>query len=293
MKSFTLRIAPFAVASLVFLTVVIASLWWRTSVAQETRLSEVSHIHGIAVDPSDPSRLYVATHHGLFLASTDGTATRVSDNQNDYMGFTPHPTDAGLLYASGHPSGGGNMGVIISDDGGRTWQQLSPGAQGPVDFHAMTVSRADPKVIYGLFGDIQVSRDGGRTWEARGAAPPETIDLAASAVDADLLFAATLKGIMLSRDGGKTWEPSGQQSQPVSMIETAPDGTVYAFVVGSGFVSTPGAVINWSGLSSNLADKVILHFAVDPTNPDRMFAVTQDSEVLSSQDGGRSWARLS
>jgi photosystem II stability/assembly factor-like uncharacterized protein len=293
MKSRSVRILPFALAVGVFLSVVAGTMWLRTSAAERIRLSEVSHIHGIAVDPGDASRLYLATHHGLFLTSSDGTATRVSDNTNDYMGFMPHPTDANLLFASGHPSGGGNMGVIVSKDGGKTWQQVSPGAEGPVDFHAMTISRADPNVIYGLYRGIQISRDGGKSWTKVGDAPPETIDLAASAVDPDLFFAATLKGLMLSRDSGKSWEPTGDQRQPVSMVETAPDGAVYAFVVGSGFVSTPGAVINWAQLSSNLADKVILHFAVDPTNPQRLFAVTQDSEILSSTDGGQTWAALS
>jgi photosystem II stability/assembly factor-like uncharacterized protein len=293
MKIFTARILPFTIAVSVFVLVVAGTMGIRTSAAERIKLSEVSHIHGIAVDPSDPSRLFLATHHGLFLTSPDGTATRVSDNANDYMGFTPHPTDSSLLYASGHPAGGGNMGVILSEDGGKTWQQLSAGAQGPVDFHAMTISRSDPNVIYGLYGGIQVSRDGGKTWAENGAAPPETIDLAASAVDADLIFAATLKGLMLSRDGGKTWEPTGEQGRPVSMIETAPDGTVYALIVGLGLVSTPGSVINWSLLSSDVAQKIILHLAVDPTNPDRVFAVTQESEILTSTDGGRTWTPLS
>jgi photosystem II stability/assembly factor-like uncharacterized protein len=293
MKIFTARILPFTIAVSVFILVVAGTMGKRTSAAERIRLSEVSHIHGIAVDPSDPSRLFLATHHGLFLTSPDGTASRFSDNANDYMGFTPHPTDSSLLYASGHPAGGGNMGVILSEDGGKTWQQLSAGAQGPVDFHAMTISRADPNVIYGLYGGIQVSRDGGKTWAENGAAPPETIDLAASAVDADLIFAATLKGLMLSRDGGKTWEPTGEQGRPVSMIETAPDGTVYALIVGLGLVSTPGSVINWSLLSSDVAQKIILHLAVDPTNPDRVFAVTQESEILTSTDGGRTWTPLS
>jgi photosystem II stability/assembly factor-like uncharacterized protein len=296
MKPFVPRILPFTTAVSFFLLVLAGTLWIRPSAAERIRLSEVSHIHGIAVDPSDPSRLYLATHHGLFLTSPDGTASRVSDNANDYMGFTPHPTDSSLLYASGHPVGGGNMGVILSEDGGKTWQQLSAGAQGPVDFHAMTISRADPNVIYGFYvhgGGIQVSRDSGKTWTVTGSAPVETIDLAASAVDADLIFAATLKGLMLSRDGGKTWEPTGEQGRPVSMIETAPDGTVYALIVGLGLVSTPGSVINWSLLSSDVAQKVILHFAVDPTNPDRVFAVTQESEILASTDGGRSWTPLS
>lgn len=293
MKARSLRFLPFAIASGFFMTVVVTTAWLRSSSAEDIQLSQVSHIHGIAVDPSDSSRLYLATHHGLFLATSDGAVTRVSDNENDYMGFTSHPTDTSLFYASGHPADGGNMGVIVSKDRGKTWQQLSPGAQGPVDFHAMTISRADPNVIFGMYRGIQVSRDGGKTWAETGAAPPETIDLAASAVDPDLLFAATLKGLMLSRDVGKTWEPTGKQGGPVSMIETAPNGIVYALVVGIGLFSSPGAVINWSLLSSDIKDKIFLHFAVDPTKPERMFGVTQNSEVLYSTDAGRTWAPLS
>ncbi len=79
------------------------------------------------------------------------------------MGFTPHPADESVLYASGHPAGGGNLGFIVSRDGGRGWSSLSPGVGGPVDFHQMDVSKADPSVIYGAHGGLQASRDGGRT----------------------------------------------------------------------------------------------------------------------------------
>src|SRR5262245_28780299 len=91
-------------------------------------LSEISHIHGIAVDATDPSRVYLATHHGLYLASSDGIATEVSATRNDYMGFTPHPNDPAVLYASGHPAEGGNLGVIVSEDGGKNWRRLADGS---------------------------------------------------------------------------------------------------------------------------------------------------------------------
>ena len=55
-------------------------------------LASKTHIHGIAVDSTDPTRLYLATHHGFYVLSADGNATRLSDNGNDYMGFTPHDT---------------------------------------------------------------------------------------------------------------------------------------------------------------------------------------------------------
>jgi hypothetical protein len=59
-------------------------------------LAEDTHFHGIAVHPTDPSRLYLATHHGLYAVAGDGSATRLSPVQ-DFMGFTPHPTEPSTL----------------------------------------------------------------------------------------------------------------------------------------------------------------------------------------------------
>ena len=44
-------------------------------------LAKETHFHGIAVDPSDPSRVYLATHHGLFVLAPNGSANRVSANR--------------------------------------------------------------------------------------------------------------------------------------------------------------------------------------------------------------------
>jgi photosystem II stability/assembly factor-like uncharacterized protein len=261
--------------------------------AERIPLAEVSHIHGIAVDPRDPSRLFLATHYGVYLAASDGMAGRVSDNTNDYMGFTPHPSDADILYASGHPAGGGNMGVIVSRDGGASWQQLSAGVGGPVDFHAMDVSAADPNVIYGLYGEIQVSRDGGRSWEIAGAPPADVFDLAASALDPNLVYAATRGGLMVSRDGAKSWQPTGPAGQPATMVQVAPDGSVYAFAFGTGLIKASGAALSWQPINTDFGRLALVHLAIDPTDPQRMFAVTNDGRILASADGGRSWAPLS
>jgi len=255
-------------------------------------LSEVSHIHGVAVDPADPSRLYLATHHGVWLASVDGTATKVSENSNDYMGFTPHPTEPSMFFGSGHPVEGGNAGFIVSKDGAKTWEQVSEGANGPVDFHAMAVSAADPNTIYGLYGDIQVSRDGGETWEVAGAPPADTFDLAGSATDPNTVFAATRQGLMLSRDGAKTWEATGPQGQPASLVEVAPDGTIYAFVLGSGLMKASEPSLDWQPLSNDFGQAALLHLAADPSAPTRLYAVTHESRVLASADGGKTWKRF-
>jgi photosystem II stability/assembly factor-like uncharacterized protein len=266
--------------------------WWRAD-AQGIPISAVSHIHGIAVDPKNPDSLYLATHHGVFHTSPDGTAELISDNRNDYMGFTPHPSDAAILYASGHPAGGGNVGVLVSRDSGRTWKQVSPGAGGPVDFHAMDVSQADPKVIYGLYGGVQVSRDGGETWAVAGAPPADVFDLAASALSPDIVYAATRNGLMVSRNAGETWEPTGTQGQPATMVQVAPDKPVYAFVLGFGLMKSPGAALDWRPVNNDFGERVLLHLAIDPSDPNRMFAVTDESAVLASTDGGKTWQPLS
>jgi photosystem II stability/assembly factor-like uncharacterized protein len=257
--------------------------------AETLKLSEVSHLHGIAVDPADPSRLYLASHHGVWLTNPDGTATRVSDNRHDYMGFTPNPTQPGAFYASGHPEKGGNLGVLVSTDGAKTWKQVSAGVNGPVDFHSMDVSAADPNVLYGHYGNIQVSRDAGKTWEVSGKPPADMFDLAASAKDPGTVYAATRSGLMVSRDAGKTWQAASMVQRPATMVATTRDGTAYAFQVGTGLLKTTEPSMAWHPVSNGFGDAILLHLAADPTNFERLYAVTDKSAVLASQDGGKTW----
>ena len=187
-----------------------------------TALATETHFHGIAIDPKEPSRLYLATHHGLFVVDGAGQARLVSETLDDFMGFTPHPIDPAILYASGHPAGGGNTGFIASDDGGRTWRKLSDGAGGPVDFHQMDVSVADSKVIYGVYGDIQKSTDGGQSWKIIAPAPMGLIDLAAG-ISPNTLYAATRQGLLRSTDDGKSWTPAYRSPQPFRVAPARSD----------------------------------------------------------------------
>jgi hypothetical protein len=125
-------ILPVLAAAVVGLTAVDPLSAGETSVSG---LAENTHFHGIALDLADPSRLYLATHHGLYAVAADGSADRISSNRDDYMGFTPHPTEPGVLFGSGHPTAGGNLGFMVSIDGGKTWTKRADGVGGPVDFH--------------------------------------------------------------------------------------------------------------------------------------------------------------
>jgi photosystem II stability/assembly factor-like uncharacterized protein len=251
-----------------------------------------THIHGIAVDPKDGSRLYLATHHGFFTVSADGQATRVSRDSNDYMGFTPHPTDPSVLFASGHPAGGGNLGFIVSGDGGQSWRQLSTGVRGPVDFHQMDISKSDANVIYGAFGGLQVSHDGGKSWKLSGPLPDGLIDLAASAVATDRLYAATKGGLLYSEDAGTTWRPAHFRISAATMVQTGHKGELYAFIIGLGLLRTQEPELRWEIVNKSFGNRYLLHLAVDPSDPRRLYVVTNDKQVLVSTDNGVSWVEL-
>jgi hypothetical protein len=284
-------LTPLAVAGLLLAAVS------TESVAQPAvplpELLRATHVHGLAVDRADPGRLLIATHHGLHaLQIESGTVSPLSENRDDLMGFTPHPENAKVLYASGHPARGGNLGFIASADGGRTWEALSAGVGGPVDFHQMAVSKADPEVIYGNHSGLQVSRDGGRTWHRVGPPPEGTIDFAASARDAERLFAATQLGLLVSEDRGRSWQPAHLLRRPTTVVETAGDGRVYAFMVGSGLIRTEEPSLNWHTVNNDFGDRYLLHLAVDPDDRSRLFASTQHNELLASRDGGETWQLL-
>ena len=262
-------------------------------------LAQVTHFHGLAVDLAETPRLYLATHDGLFVVGADGTANPLSDRRDDLTGFTPHPTKASVLYASGHPAGGGNLGFIASGDGGISWRQLGSGVGGPVDFHQIAVSPTDSNTIYGASaGHLQVSKDGGHTWAVVGAAPDGLIDLAASSKDPGTLYAATQSGLLKSEDGGKSWQDGYGLREPATMVHVTPDGEVYAFVVGTGLIETMEPKLSWQTVSKDgFGGDYALHFAVDPTNQSKLYAITFNPQsktqaVSASDDGGKTWAPL-
>jgi hypothetical protein len=260
-------------------------------------LAARTHFHGLAVDRTDSGRLYLATHHGLYRVGPGGMAELVSEAQ-DFMGFTPDPGSPSRLYASGHPAGGGNLGVLLSEDGGRSWRMLAPGVGGPVDFHQMDVSAADPATLYGAYaGRLQVSRDGGQSWSVVGPAPDGLIDLAATAEGPEVLLAATRGGLLESLDGGLTWRDGYFVRRPATMVQATPAGDTYAFLVGGGLIRRTAGQRAWATISRDFGDSYILHLAVDPADPTRLYAVTFDPQserqaLRVSRDGGATWSPL-
>lgn len=265
---------------------------------------EVHHVHGLALDRRDPEILYVATHTGLVRIGPRGRAERVGTQSFDLMGFTAHPSEAGLVYASGHPDpatyqrrGVGNLGLLVSRDGGQTWRSVA--LEGHADFHALAWSPHDGGQLYGwsVAGQVGLYRISAATWAwerlpALGLG--DVFALAAGADPAGPLLAGPKTGLMMSRDRGVTWVrvPSIPGDAPVTAVayHSADARLAYAYVgrAGLGLLRSRDGGTTWEP-TRFVADPKAPVVAISAGPGDHVAVATTRSDVLRSQDGGRTW----
>lgn len=265
---------------------------WRTN----------NHVHGLAVNLTNPNIIYVATHNGLVQRSESGQWFWVGKQRADYMGFTADPTNENRFYSSGHPPTGGNLGFQLSDNQGEDWKQIAlPG----VDFHALAIAPNNPNVLYGFPASgaegIQRSVDGGKTWvqtQMNGLeAPP--FSLSVDPHDANHLFATTSLGLYESRDRSESWTViTSTQDAPVAGLALLKSGSNTGMIGYRVLQSDPGLYQStnqgqtWEKLGAG-TQGLILQIAISPSDSQIIYAVNESNVVFQSQNGGKTWTALS
>lgn len=208
------------------------------------------HVHGLGIDPVDRTILYIATHGDFYQSISGAPPVKVDQKRADYMAFNAPPKPGYPLYSSGHPSTGGNTGLIKSTDGGKTWQLVSKVLEPPVDFHAMAVSKSDPNLILGFDSGARglfKTTDAGKTWET--LQQPEYISaLAITPSDSNTIFAGTGNGIFKSTDGGKTWNHLTYKGLTVFALAFDDEDVLFASVKSIGFVKSDDFGESWENL---------------------------------------------
>lgn len=254
----------------------------------------ISHAHGLAVDAADSSKLYIATHHGLLVLEDDKDLYRIGDIQDDFMGFSAHPRRPNIFFTSGHPQRGGNLGVQRSDDGGMSWTKLSDGVSGPVDFHSMTLSAANPSLMYGWYGALQRSADAGKNWELVRTSLSQVISVTADPHDENVVYAGTQGGLQISRDKGETWSSFSEQlsGEPVTAVAVDPvnDQNMLSFVASQGVLRSNDGGQIWESVSNDLG--IVLYFAYDFRSPNTVYALNKGNSIYKSIDGGSNWVLI-
>lgn len=265
--------------------------------SQPKAVQSITHGHGLAVDIADSNKVYVATHHGLLILQNDKDLHQVGGVKDDYMGFSIHPTVANVFFSSGHPASGGNIGFQKSEDSGITWSKISNGVNGPVDFHAMTVSSVNPNLIYGWYnGSLQQTTDGGKSWVILKTNLTNVIALAADTSDENVAYAATTKGAYVTKDKGITWSglSADIRNGAVAAIAVNPSDSsrLLSFSEQLGLAMSEDKGVTWKSIKADFADEAILFITYDRKQPNIVYSLTHKNSLYRSVDGGKVWNKI-
>ncbi len=218
----------------------------------------------VAVDSTDPRRVYAETERFGFQRSNNGgetfgfATTGIVDPPSTFLFVTPFvldPNQPQRLWAGGRR-------MWRSENGADTWVRSSTSLSGQGEISALVVS-------------------------------PES---------SDLVLAGTSDGRVLRSDhatattGSTVWEQTRPRNGFVSWLAVDPTRPLLAYATYAGFGGphlwrSEDAGRTWSALdaSGQLPDMPVHCIVIDPDEPRRLYLGT-DLGVLVSLDGGLSWA---
>jgi photosystem II stability/assembly factor-like uncharacterized protein len=289
-------------------------------------LRDAQQIPQIAVDPTDPNRLFVAVlghaygpneERGIFRSTDGGKSFQKVLYKNDVTGAidvildpsNPQTVYAALWQAQQGPwenayFAGPGSGLFKSTDGGTTWNELKGGlpASSAMGRIGIEISQADPNRLYAICGEdaksggLYRSDDGGATWtrankdERIWGRPGDFNEVRSDPKNADVVYVANVV-TWKSTDGGKTFNsfrgaPGGDDYHRVWINPNDPRTILIA--------SDQGAIVSVNGGASwsswyNQPTAQMFHVNADNAFPYRVCGGQQESGsacVASRGDDG-------
>ncbi|HWR13367.1 MAG TPA: hypothetical protein VN577_00955 [Terriglobales bacterium] len=260
----------------------------------------------LAVDPSNPDRVFLGTSAGELFLSTDRGAswTRYAHLGENYDYVLDHiaivPSDPAVMYVSAWSIENNGGDLFKSTDHGRTWTAM-PAMRGK-SIRAMALSPSDSRAIaVGALDGVYRSLDGGQNWERISpASSAEIKNIESIAFDprsVHTVYAGTWHLPWKTEDGGRTWENIKQgiidDSDVFSIIVDQKNPSVVYVSACSGIYKSETAGAQFKkvqGIPFSARRTRVLH--QDPTNSAVVYAGTTDG-LWKTVDSGQTWARVS
>jgi len=226
---------------------------------------EGGFVTSIAVDPTEPDRIFAATARGLFASADGGETWRPLSHglAGHFVGaLAIEPGRSGGLFV-----GTNEGGVLRGGVGEKRWTRLDPGL-GLTFISAIAFDPA-PGILYlGTNRGVFRSSDGGVHFEKRnqGLTNVFVTCLAVDPRGAAVYAGTNSGGVFRSADGGGNWKAvsSGLASGVVWSLVLAPGppSTLYAATYDGIFRSSDGGS-SWVSVSNGPPSRFVMSLAVD------------------------------
>lgn len=285
----------------VFKTKNAESVWTQLKALQSgTKVGSIANVGTVsgAVDPQDPSTLYVGTtENGVLYTLDGGESWQLAKGMSvgRIAAIAVDPKDKCTVYATRSNQ------VFKTETCSRDWNQVYFDPRTDKRFTTLIVDWYNPKTVYAgtSDGDIVRSTDGGASWRVVHRVDGVSITmLTMDPRDSRTVYAATNgSGIGKTTDGGQTWTMIRQPFQdfdfarrPVMVVvDPSLANTVYN-VSKYGLLRSDDGGATWSALKLPTPPGTvdIRAFAIHPTDS-RQLVYATDSSIVWSVDGGQTW----
>jgi photosystem II stability/assembly factor-like uncharacterized protein len=260
----------------VFKTTDGGTTWHRSNGADD--ILGTKPINSISIDPRKTDTLFaVSFPTGVFRSTDGGASWRKIFSESLTIGFALSKSNPAIMYALALQSGEGPTDIYRSSDGGESWSFVSSvpgGYQGCAHCyqHTGVVDPLNPNVVFvGTSDGVFKSRDGGQSWEAKsnGLTRRDITSIAIHPSDPAIIYTLT-----------------GQ----VDMEGCYDDDQKNPAFCGGIYKSTDGGE-HWQGVFIGLFDPWGRQLAMDPTDPNTLYAAISH-RLYKSSDSGLTWRRI-
>jgi uncharacterized repeat protein (TIGR01451 family) len=259
----------------------------------------------LAVDPSNPSRIYVVAPgagSGLsFFLSTDAGVTL-----NPVQVFPAGVSNGSHVQVSQDGRtvcATGDMRVFCSTDTGQTWTERTALGNTSWSVFKLLMDPGNADTLYasvtfdGTTSTLLVSHDGAGSWQQLTSTPSGSfiVDLAISAANPAQIWAARTDGLWMSADSGATWtgvaDPAlGAQGTSTVVIDPTNPAILYVGTGGNGTVASSSDLgAHWTNVSGNLSVAAVTAIAVDPSKNSHLLVGGQ-AGLSGTVTSGSSWS---
>src|SRR5690349_19501984 len=176
--------------------------------------SQSRRTRAIMQHPSEPGIVFAGTTEGFWRSDKGGDADSwmvTTSRQLEINSIAVHPSRPDMVFI-----GTNNYGVMVSNDGGKTFTPTNGGFSGRFA-NAILADRETPNRIYASTintatggGFFFVSNDNGETWRPSMRSMPSrliTYAIVQDERDANVLYLGTNLGVYRSTDRGTSWAP--------------------------------------------------------------------------------------